>query len=165
MDDISTKYKDKSFSIDDAISKVNFMVGMMERQSTLMEIILLFAVVISIFGLTSNMYAIILERKFEIGILRSMGLKVRNVRNMFLLESLILLSSAGTMGTFIGSYCGYLLQTNMALMTELPANFILPVDDILRVFSISISIGIVAMYFILIRLSKQSIMDIFRQTF
>lgn len=165
MDDISTTYKDKSFSIDDAISKVNFMVEMMERQSTLMEVILLFAVIISIFGLTSNMYAIMLERKFEIGILRSMGLKARNVRNMFLIESLILLLSAGTMGTFIGSYCGYLLQTNMALMTELPANFLLPIDAIVRVFSISIAIGIVAMYFILIRLSKQSIMDIFRQTF
>ncbi|MBY9002619.1 MAG: FtsX-like permease family protein [Candidatus Lokiarchaeota archaeon] len=165
MDDISTTYKDRSFSIDDAISKVNFMVGMMERQSSLMEIILLFAVVISIFGLISNMFAIMLERKFEIGILRSMGMKTRNVRNMFLIESLLLLLSAGTMGTFIGTYCGYLLETNMALMTELPANFILPIDSIFRVFTISIAIGVIGMYFILIRLSRQSIMDIFRQTF
>jgi lipoprotein-releasing system permease protein len=165
MDDINTIYKDKSFSIDDAISKVNYMIGMMERQSTLMEIILMFAVMISIFGLISNMFAIMLERKFEIGILRSMGMKTRNVRNMFLIESLLLLLSAGTMGTFIGTYCGYLLETNMALMTELPANFILPVDAILRVFTISILIGVVGMYFILIRLSRQSIMDIFRQTF
>lgn len=165
MDDISTTYKDKSFSIDDAISKVNFMVGMMERQSTLMEIILMFAVMISIFGLISNMFAIMLERKFEIGILRSMGMKTRNVRNMFLIESLILLLSAGTMGTVIGTFCGYLLETNMALMTELPANFILPVDSILRVFIISIAIGVIGMYFILMRLSRQSIMDIFRQTF
>ncbi|MBY9019277.1 MAG: FtsX-like permease family protein, partial [Candidatus Lokiarchaeota archaeon] len=146
-------------------SKVNFMVEMMERQSSLMEIILMFSVMISIFGLVSNMFAIMLERKFEIGILRSMGMKTRNVRNMFLIESLILLLSAGTMGTFIGTYCGYLLETNMALMTELPANFILPVESILRVFAISIAIGFVGMYFILMRLSRQSIMDIFRQTF
>ncbi|MHA1671523.1 MAG: ABC transporter permease [Promethearchaeota archaeon] len=165
MDDINTIYKDKSFSIDDAISKINFMVEMMERQSTLMEIILLFAVMISIFGLVSNMFAIMLERKFEIGILRSMGMKTRNVRNMFLIESLLLLLSAGTMGTFIGTFCGYLLETNMALMTELPANFLLPIDAILRVFVISITIGFLGMYFILMRLSRQSIMDIFRQTF
>ncbi len=165
MDDISSNYKDKSFSIDDAISKVNFMVGMMERQSTLMEIILMFAVMISIFGLISNMFAIMLERKFEIGILRSMGMKTRNVRNMFLIESLILLLSAGTLGTFIGTFCGYLLESNMALMTELPATFYLPIDSILRVFIISIAVGIIGMYLILIRLSRQSIMDIFRQTF
>ncbi|MHA1496804.1 MAG: hypothetical protein ACTSRT_04410 [Promethearchaeota archaeon] len=69
------------------------------------------------------------------------------------------------MGTFIGTFCGYLLETNMALMTELPVNFVLPIDSILRVFIISIAIGVLGMYFILIRLSRQSIMDIFRQTF
>ena len=53
----------------------------------------------------------------------------------------------------------------VALMTELPATFLLPIDSILRVFTISIVVGVVGMYFILIRLSRQSIMDIFRQTF
>ncbi|KKM91157.1 hypothetical protein LCGC14_1231420 [marine sediment metagenome] len=111
------------------------------------------------------MYAIMLERKFEIGILCSMGMKSRNVRNMFLIESMIILFAAGIMGTIIGTYTAYLLETNMGLITEMPIIFSLPLDTIFRVFIISISVGFLGTYLILIRLSHQSIMEIFRQTF
>ena len=111
------------------------------------------------------MYAVMLERKFEIGILRSMGMKSRNVRNMFLIESMIILLSAGVMGTIIGSYTAYLMETNTGLITEMPVLFSLPLDVLFRVFIISISVGFLGTYLILIRLSRQSIMDIFRQTF
>lgn len=164
-EDIRLMYQEKEITIDDAISKINFMQEMTERQSFLMELILSFTIIISIFGLVSNMYAIMLERKFEIGILRSMGMKTRNVRNMFLVESLIILLSSGILGTVIGTYVGYLLETNMALMTEMPVIFKIPVDTLLRVFIISISVGFLGIYLILIKLSRQTIMDIFRQTF
>ncbi|MFW9940529.1 MAG: ABC transporter permease, partial [Candidatus Thorarchaeota archaeon] len=145
--------------------KINFIEDMTERQSFLMELILSFTIMISIFGLISNMYAIMLERKFEIGILRSMGMKTRNVRNMFLVESLIVLLSSGVMGTIIGTYTAYLLETNMGLMTEMPIIFTVPIDVLLRVFITSISIGFLGTYIILIKLSRQTIMEIFRQTF
>ena len=164
-EDIRLMYQNKDIIIDDAISKINFMEEMTERQSFLMELILSFTIMISIFGLVSNMYAIMLERKFEIGILRSMGMKVRNVRNMFLVESLIILLSSAILGTVIGTYTGFLLETNMALMTEMPVIFKIPTDTLLRVFMISISVGFLGTYLILIKLSRQTIMDIFRQTF
>ena len=164
-EDIRLMYQDKDITIDDAVSKINFIEEMTERQSFLMELILSFTIMISIFGLVSNMYAIMLERKFEIGILRSMGMKTRNVRNMFLVESLIILLGSGILGTVIGTYVGYLLETNMALMTEMPVIFKIPIDTLLRVFIISISVGFLGIYLILIKLSRQSIMDIFRQTF
>ncbi|MCK4380107.1 MAG: FtsX-like permease family protein [Candidatus Lokiarchaeota archaeon] len=165
-DDIRNMYQEKDIIIDDAISKINFMEAMTERQSFLMELILMFTIMISIFGLVSSMYAVIIERKFEIGILRSMGLKNRNVRNMFLIESMIILLSAGIMGTIIGTYTGYLLQTNMGLMTEMPTIFTLPIDTLLRVFILSISFAFLGTYVILVKFFyKKSIMDIFRQTF
>jgi len=111
------------------------------------------------------MYAIILERKFEIGILRSMGMKSKDVRNLFLIESVIILLSSGTMGTIIGTYCAFLMETNLGLFTEMPIVFAIPVDVLFRVFSISIIAGVIGMYLILIKLSRQSVMDIFRQTF
>ena len=165
-DDIRNMYQEKDIIIDDAISKINFMEAMTERQSFLMELILMFTIMISIFGLVSSMYAVIIERKFEIGILRSMGMKNRNVRNMFLIESMIILLSAGIMGTIIGTYTGYLLQTNMGLMTEMPTIFTLPIDTLLRVFILSISFAFLGTYVILVKFFyKKSIMDIFRQTF
>ncbi len=165
-DDIRIMYQDKDILIDDAISKINFMEAMTERQSFLMELILMFTIIISIFGLVSSMYAIILERKFEIGILRSMGMKVRNVRNMFLIESMTILLAAGIMGTIIGSYSAYLLQTTISLMTEMPVIFTIPMDTLLRVFILSISFAFLGTYVILIKyFYKKTIMDIFRQTF
>ena len=164
-EEIQTLYKGKSFIVDDAISKINYMDEMNQRQRILMETILMFTVMICIFGLVSSMYAIMIERKFEIGILRSMGLKAKNVRNMFLIESMIIMLSAGIMGTLIGSYCAYLMQTNLGLITEMPVIFAIPIDTLLRVFIISVASGVIGMYLILLQLSRQSIMDIFRQSF
>ncbi|MFX0134366.1 MAG: ABC transporter permease, partial [Candidatus Hodarchaeota archaeon] len=165
-DDIRMMYQEKNIIIDDAISKINFMESMTERQSFIMQLILMFTVIISIFGLVSSMYAIILERKFEIGILRSMGMKARNVRNMFLIESMIILLSSGIMGTIIGTFTAYLLETTMGLMTEMPVIFTIPMDVLLRVFILSITFAFLGTYAILIKyFYKKSIMDIFRQTF
>ena len=165
-DDIRAMYQEKDIIIDDAISKINFMEAMTERQAFLMELILMFTIIISIFGLVSSMYAIILERKFEIGILRSMGMKARNVRNMFLVESMIVLLSAGIMGTIIGTYTAYLMETNMSLMTEMPVVFTIPIDTLLRVFILSIAFAFLGTYVILVKFFyKKTIMDIFRQTF
>jgi putative ABC transport system permease protein len=164
-DEITNLFTERNFIIDDVVSKVNFIEEMNDRQNTLMEIILMFTIMISIFGLISSMYAIMLERKFEIGILRSMGMKSRNIRNMFLIESLILLLSAGIMGTLIGSYSAYLLETNIGLFTEMPVNYVIPIPTLLRVFISSVVIGVIGMYFILWKMSKQNIMEIFRQTF
>ena len=133
--------------------------------SLLSEIILLFTVIICIFGLVSSMYATIMERTIEIGVMRALGLKVKEVRHMFLLESMILMISAGLMGMFIGSYTAYLMESNMSLITELPTIFTLPRDTIIRVFGISIVVGILGMFLILLKLNRQSVMDIFRQTF
>lgn len=164
-EDIRNLFQDTSFIIDDAISKINFIEEANERQSLIMEIILGFTIVICIFGLVSTMYAILLERKFEIGILRAIGLKAKNVRNMFLIESLIIMLSAGIMGMAIGTYTAYLLQSNTALMSEMPLVFAFPFDTFLRVFFISVAVSIIGMYLILLKLSKQTVMDVFRQSF
>ncbi|MFW9894178.1 MAG: ABC transporter permease [Candidatus Thorarchaeota archaeon] len=163
--DIRLMYQEKDFLVDDAITKISFLKEMSNRQSFLMELILSFTIMISIFGLVSSMYAIMLERKFEIGILRSIGLKIRNVRNMFLIESMIILLSSGIMGVIIGTFSSYFLQTNMSLMTEMPIIFKIPTNTLIRVFVISVSVGFLGTYLILIKLSRQTIMDTFRETF
>ncbi len=162
---INDMYMNNFFTLDDAISKIKFLEEMNEQFSSLSEILLTFTVIICIFGLISSMYATILERNLEIGILRALGMRIKEVRNMFLLESMILMISAGFMGVLIGSYSAYLMESNLSLLTELPTIFSIPIDTIIRVFGISIIIGIIGMYLILLRLSRQTLMDIFRQTF
>jgi ABC-type antimicrobial peptide transport system permease subunit len=85
---------------------------------------------------------------------------------MFLIENMIILLSSAIMGIIIGSYTGYFLETNMSLMTEMPAVFSIPTDTLFRVFILSISIAFIGTYAILTKyLYRKSIMDIFRQTF
>ncbi|MHA1803286.1 MAG: ABC transporter permease [Promethearchaeota archaeon] len=165
INDIRVRFNNKKFILDDVISKVKFVSEMYEKRSILFEFILMFTIVICIFGLVSSMYAVFLERKFEIGILRSMGMKTGQVRNMFLIESMLLMISSGIMGTIIGSYSAYLMETNISILTEMPVVFTLNWGTLLRVFLISISVGIIFMYIILFRISRVSIMEIFRQTF
>lgn len=162
---INDMYMNNFFTLDDAITKIKFVEEMNEQFSSLSEILLTFTVIICIFGLISSMYATILERNLEIGILRALGMRIKEVRNMFLLESMILMISAGFMGVLIGSYSAYLMESNLSLLTELPTIFSIPIDTIIRVFGISVIIGIIGMYLILLRLSRQTLMDIFRQTF
>ncbi len=165
MDDIRTAYSEKDFTIDDVISKINNAQKTNESQGALFELILIFTVLIAIFGLISNMYSVIRERKFEIGILRSMGLKTRNVRHMFLVESIIILLSSALMGMGIGIFSAYLLETTMGLMTEMPVLFTMPWETLIRVFTISVIAGIIGMYIVVWKVSKQNIVEIFRQTF
>ncbi len=139
--------------------------NLFDRQSFLMELILSFTIMISIFGLVSSMYAIMLERKFEVGILRSMGMKTRNVGNMFLIESMIILLSSGIMGVIIATFSAYFLETSLILITEMPTIFRIPTETLIRVFTITISVGFLGTYVILIKLSRQTIMDTFRETF
>ncbi len=165
LSDIKTRFNNKNFIVDDAISKVQYVTEMNERRSVLFEFILMFTIIICIFGLVSSMYAVFLERKFEIGILRSMGMKTKHVRNMFLIESMLLMLSSGIMGTIIGSYSAYLMETNLSVLTEMPVIFSLNWSTLIRVFVLSVSAGVIFMYLILYKLSKTTIMDIFRQTF
>lgn len=162
---INDMYMNNFFTLDDAITKIKFVEEMNEQFSSLSEILLTFTVIICIFGLISSMYATIIERNLEIGILRALGMRIKEVRHMFLLESMILMISAGFMGMLIGSYSAYLMESNLSLLTELPTIFSIPIDTIIRVFGLSIIVGIIGMYLILLKLSRQTLMDIFRQTF
>ncbi len=162
---INDMYTNNFFTLDDAITKIIFVEQLNQEFSSLSEILLTFIVIICIFGLVSSMYATIIERILEIGILRALGLRTKEVRNMFLLESMILMISSGLTGMLIGSYSAYLIESNLSLLTEMPIIFTLPVETIIRVFSISIIVGAIGMYIILIKLSRQTLMDIFRQTF
>ncbi|GAI90022.1 unnamed protein product, partial [marine sediment metagenome] len=52
-------------------------------------------IVICLFGLLSSSYSTIIERKKEIGIIRTLGLKGKEITKLFTIESLIIMLSSG----------------------------------------------------------------------
>lgn len=154
-----------SFIVDDNISKLDFTSQGDNTIEIILELVLLLTVFIALFGLLSTMYSTLLERLYEIGLLRSMGLRVSNVRSIFIVESMIMMLGAGTLGMFVGSFIAYEMISNVSLFTEIPTPYTIDLLTLARTFSISIAVCVVGVILITRKIKKWTIMDIFRQTF
>ncbi|MHA1475377.1 MAG: ABC transporter permease [Promethearchaeota archaeon] len=156
---------DYSFIIDDAVSKITMIQDMNQTSSIVMEVILFFSVLVSLFGLLTSMYSTLLERMFEIGILRAMGLKPIDVRYLLMAESFTVMMSSGTLGAIVGWFIAYLLQINVSALTEIPIVSAINVGTLLSTYLISIGISVIGMIIITRRVEKMSIIDVLRSTF
>jgi ABC-type antimicrobial peptide transport system permease subunit len=163
MEMLEEKYSELDFVIDDVISKINFLEETTANANSVIELIFLFTVITANFGLLSTMYAIIYERRFEIFILRSLGLRAKDVKRKYMLENLIVMLSAGIVGVLIGTICAYLLLSNIAALLEVPLAFIIPATTFNRVFFFSILTSLLGMVVILRKLLNKPVIDIYRK--
>jgi len=121
-------------------------------------------VIICLFGLLSSSYSTIIERKKEIGIIRTLGLKGKEIVRLFTIESLIIMISSGTVGVIVGWVTGLLLSMSMNLMSGLPNIPVFPLSDMIVVFSLSIIFTLIGIRLLLRRSRKKKIVDIYRET-
>ena len=70
-----------------------------------MGVILLLIVVVAAFNIISTLVMVVTDKTREIGILKSMGLKSRQVQRIFMLQGVVI----GTMGSLLGAGMGLLL--------------------------------------------------------
>ena len=121
-------------------------------------------IIICLFGLLSSSYSTIIERKKEIGIIRTLGLKGKELNRLFTIESLIIMLSSGTIGVIIGWLTGLLLSTSINLMSDLPNVPTFPLQSMINIFIISIIFTLIGMKILLKKLRKKKIVDIYRET-
>ena len=121
-------------------------------------------VIICLFGLLSSSYSTIIERKKEIGIIRTLGLKGKEIGRMFTIESLIIMLSSGTVGVLVGWATSLLLSVSMNLTSGLPNVPVFPLTDMIVIFTISIIFTLVGMKILLNKSRKEKIVDIYRET-
>ncbi len=121
-------------------------------------------IVICLFGLLSSSYSTIIERKKEIGIIRTLGLKGKEISRLFAIESLIIMLSSGTVGVLVGWTTGLLLSVSMNLTSGLPNNPVFPLSDMIFVFVLSIVFTLIGMKMLLRKSRKKKIVDIYRET-
>jgi len=121
-------------------------------------------VIICLFGLLSSSYSTIIERKKEIGIVRTLGLKGKEIGRMFTIESLIIMLSSGTVGVIVGWVTSLLLSVSMNLTSGLPNIPVFPLTDMLVIFAISIIFTLIGMKVLLNKSRKKKIVDIYRET-
>jgi len=121
-------------------------------------------IIICLFGLLSSSYSTIIERKKEIGIIRTLGLKGKEIVRLFTIESLIIMMSSGTVGVIVGWVTGLLLSMSMNLMSGLPNIPVFPLSDLIMIFSLSIIFTLIGIKLILRKSRKKNIIEIYRET-
>jgi len=80
----------------------------------LVTALLLFAVVIALFGVMNTLYLSIYERTRELGLLRAVGLTRRQTRSMVRWEAVIVSVMGALFGVVIGIFFGWALQQALA---------------------------------------------------
>ena len=125
-------------------------------------LLLAVAVVIAVFALIASMASAVLERQREIGVLKALGLRRRQLFRLFLAESVVLTLSAGIAGGAIGFTLAWLFVLQTAVLVELAAVFTMPYLTFLATFAISVVAGALAAYLPTRRLLRKPAAEILR---
>ncbi|MBN2150781.1 MAG: FtsX-like permease family protein [Candidatus Lokiarchaeota archaeon] len=157
------------FAVEHAQSQIDMILDSLDTVSLLFQTILFFAILIALFGLMSSVYSTVIERKREIGVLKSLGLHNDQTRNMFIMESVIILLASSIGGAMIGILSSYINTYQNTALTEVPLAAILdpanlPWQTMLTSFAVSLAICLIGMIILLRRVAKMEIMEIFRET-
>ncbi|MFW9823568.1 MAG: ABC transporter permease [Candidatus Thorarchaeota archaeon] len=131
---------------------------------TLFTLIAMTTVFICIFGLLSSSYSTILERKKEIGIVRTLGLKGKEINRLFILESLIILLSSGSIGIIVGWFSAWIVTSNLSTLTGQPNIIYIPYFNIGLILFLSVILVFIGMNLLLRKARKKKIVDIYRET-
>ena len=89
----------------------------LEQEKIAMFIILVFIVLVAAFNITSTLIMIVMEKRRDIGILRTLGSSSWSILAIFIIEGLLI----GLTGTIIGVVFGVLLAHNMNPVAEFVA--------------------------------------------
>ncbi len=86
----------------------------LQQEKVVMFIILVFIILVAAFNITSTLIMVVMEKRRDIGILRTIGVSSRAVLMLFVIEGLLI----GLSGTLIGLICGILLAFNLNAVAE-----------------------------------------------
>ena len=92
--------------------------GALEQEKFLMFIVLSFVVLVAAFNITSTLIMVVMEKRRDIGILRTLGVGTASILKIFIAEGLFI----GLGGTFLGVVGGTLFSTYLNPIAEFLAS-------------------------------------------
>jgi lipoprotein-releasing system permease protein len=92
----------------------------LKQEKVAMFIILMFIILVAAFNITSTLIMVVMEKKRDIGILRTLGVSSRAIIRLFIIEGLYI----GLSGTLVGVVCGTFLAHNLNPVAKVIAWFL-----------------------------------------
>jgi len=120
------------------------------------------AVTIALFGLVASMATAVLERRWEVGVLKAVGLRRDHLFRMFAAEAVTLTVSSGLLGGGMGFLLAWLFVVQAALLMEIPVVFTLPWLTFLATFAVCGAAGLLASWLPTRRMLRQPVAEILR---
>ncbi len=163
------EFIDETYQIDYNYDISNLAREVIQQQSFFVVIDILFTVIamttvfICIFGLLSSSYSTIIERKKEIGIVRTLGLKGKDINRLFIIESLIIMISSGTIGILVGWLTAWLVTSNLNTLMGSPDVLYIPWFNIAFIYILSVVMIFLGMKLLLRKVRKKKIVEIYRE--
>ena len=104
---------------------------------------------VSAIGMFNTMIVSFMERTYEVGVMKSIGATDSDIRNLFLMESLIMGTAGGGVGILLGIAAGQAVNLVLNILAKRfgsePFNlFITPIWFILLILLTSAMIGVIS---------------------
>lgn len=149
VEPLREKLTDKGFLISAKLDLVNQARKIMNAITIVLGVFGITALVVSAIGMFNTMIVGFLERIYEVGVMKSLGATDGDVRNLFLMESVLMGLSGGVAGVAIGIGAGKLINFGLNLLAARMGGkaldlFITPWWFVGLVLSLSAFIGLVA---------------------
>jgi putative ABC transport system permease protein len=130
------------FSVRDLADAIKLLTGITDTLRIFLGLMAGISLVVGGIGIMNIMLVTVSERTREIGLRKSIGATSRNIRNQFLLESIVLTFTGGILGIILGILISYLIAIGARFAGYDWAFVISPIAVLLAV-TVSILTGIV----------------------
>jgi len=122
------------------------------------------AVSIAVFALIASMASAVMERRWEVGMLKALGLRRSQLLKMFLSEALGISLASGVTGGGIGFLLAWLFVVQGGALAEIPVVVALPYVTFAATLTVCTAAGVIAAYLPTRRLLRRSATEILRMT-
>lgn len=152
----------KGFNVANRLEQNHTLYMVLSGEKWMVYAILLFVLLIASFNLTGSLYMLVLAKKQDISILKSMGLSNEKLRNIFLLEGIMLALTGALAGIVIGTliclgqiYFGWVGLPQGFVISSYPVAF--ETQDFVLVVVTVLLIGLLAACYPAFKAQKQSV--------
>ncbi len=130
---------------------------------TLFYVILVLLMLVAFFSLAMNLMASILEREFELGILRSLGLRAKALRNTLIAEGVAISVVAMFVGLVVGVTLSALVIAFFNTLSPIDFEYAIPWPTVLSLVVITVVLSIVATWQPARKVSQKDIVEMLRR--